>query len=90
MHAFRSDLLGYGEDEIPPNMADMDPKMMEMLENFARLSARQQQHILELIRKKRNESGHNGVEGSMDMRYLGYHAMPVASGKVFQPIPPKT
>lgn len=82
LQGFRPDLLDYSEDEIRSTIAEMEPKMMATLETFARLSARQQQHILELIRKKRAQPESSNMEGSMDMRFMGYHIMSAPSGKV--------
>ncbi len=82
LHALRSDLLGYENEEIQSSIADMDPRMMATLENFARLSTRQQQHILEQIRKKRSQFESSGMEGSMDIRFLGCHILSAPPGKV--------
>lgn len=80
--AFRPDVLAYDEDEIRSSIAEMDPRMMTTLENFARLSSRKQQQILELIRKKRSQPERPTIDDSMDIRFMGYHhVMPVPSGK---------
>lgn len=89
LNGFRPDLLGSNEDEIRSTIAEMDPKMMATLENFARLSARQQEQFLELIRKKRGQPESSNIGGSMDMRFMGYHVMSAPSGKV-NPFPRPT
>ncbi|RYO87907.1 hypothetical protein DL766_005283 [Monosporascus sp. MC13-8B] len=84
-HAFRYDVPGYDDDKVRSCMADMDPKVMRSLENFASLSRRQQEHVLALIRKQQSQSEASSIEGSMDMRVLDCQILSAPSGRVNPP-----
>ncbi|RYP64632.1 hypothetical protein DL769_006581 [Monosporascus sp. CRB-8-3] len=84
-HAFRYDVPGYDDDKVRSWIADMDPKVMRSLENFASLSRQQQEHVLALIRKQQSQSEASGIEGSMDMRFLDYQILSAPSGIVNPP-----
>ncbi|RYP34969.1 hypothetical protein DL767_004046 [Monosporascus sp. MG133] len=84
-HAFRYDVPGCDDDKVRSCIADMDPKVMRSLENFASLSHRQQEHVLALIRRQQNQSEASGFEGSMDMRFLDSQILSAPSGIVNPP-----
>ncbi|RYP56534.1 hypothetical protein DL771_011853 [Monosporascus sp. 5C6A] len=78
-HASRYDVPGYEDDKVRSCIADMDPKVMRSLENFASLSRRQQEHVLALIRKQQSRSERSSIEGSTDMRFLDYQILSAPS-----------